>query len=247
MIEVEGIIVSERDYKDTSKIVGIMTPTHGLITCIAKGAKRLKSPLRSTTGKLTYGKFQIIYKEDKLSILTEADVINIFKKIKTDIICISYASFLVDLAEQVMKQNGNGEIYELLIAGLKKIDEGFDPAVITNILELKYLDYLGVMPVIDRCAVCGRTNSISTISARRGGYLCNHCRKDETVVDERVVKLIRMFYYVDISKISKLDISTSVKNGIDKFLDEYYEDYTGLYLKSKQFLKDLTKISQKKE
>ena len=56
-----------------------------------------------------------------------------------------------------------------------------------------------------------------------------------------------MFYYVDISKISKLDISTSVKNGIDKFLDEYYDDYTGLYLKSKQFLKDLTKISQKKE
>lgn len=242
MIEVEGIIVSERDYKDTSKIVGIMTSTHGLITCIVKGAKRLKSPLRSTTGKLTYGKFQILYKEGKLSTLIEADVINIFKKIKTDIVCISYASFLVDLAEQVMKQNGNSEIYDLLIAGLKKIDDGFDPAVITNILELKYLDYLGVMPVIDCCAICGRTDSISTISARRGGYICNHCRQDETVVDERIVKLIRMFYYVDISKISKLDISSSVKNGIDKFLDEYYEDYTGLYLKSKQFLKDLNKI-----
>ncbi len=242
MIEVEGIIVSERDYKDTSKIVGIMTSTHGLITCIAKGAKRLKSPLRSTTGKLTYGKFQILYKEGKLSTLIEADVINIFKKIKTDIVCISYASFLVDLAEQVMKQNGNSEIYDLLIAGLKKIDDGFDPAVITNILELKYLDYLGVMPVIDCCAICGRTDSISTISARRGGYICNHCRQDETVVDERIVKLIRMFYYVNISKISKLDISSSVKNGIDKFLDEYYEDYTGLYLKSKQFLKDLNKI-----
>ena len=67
MIEVEGIIVSEMDYKDTSKIIGIMTKTHGLISCIARGAKRIKSPLRSTTGKLTYGKFQILYKEDKLS------------------------------------------------------------------------------------------------------------------------------------------------------------------------------------
>lgn len=242
MIEVEGIIVSERDFKDTSKIVGIITPDHGLITCIAKGAKRLKSPLRSVTGKLTYGKFQLIYKEDKLSTLVDADVIDMFKKIKTDIVCISYASFLLDLAEQVMKQNANGEIYDLLIAGLKKIDEGFDPSVITNILELKYLDYLGVMPVIDCCAVCGRTDFISTLSARRGGYVCNHCRNDETVVDEKVIKLIRMFYYVDLSKISKLDISSSVKNGIDKFLDEYYEDYTGLYLKSKQFLHDLNKI-----
>lgn len=242
MIEVEGIIVSERDFKDTSKIIGIITPTHGLISCIAKGAKRLKSPLRSVTGKLTYGKFQILYKEDKLSTLIDADVTNMFKKIKTNIVCISYASFLLDLAEQVMKQNSNEDIYHLLIAGLIKIDEGFDPGVITNILELKYLDYLGVMPVIDCCAVCGRTDSISTISSRRGGYLCNHCRGDETVVDEKVVKLIRMFYYVDLSKISKLDISSSVKNEIDKFLDEYYEDYTGLYLKSKQFLKDLNKI-----
>ena len=242
MIEVEGIIVSEMDYKDTSKIIGIMTKTHGLISCIAKGAKRIKSPLRSTTGKLTYGKFQILYKEDKLSTLIEVDVINIFKKIKTDIICISYASFLVDLAGQVMKQNNNPEIYDLLISGLLKIDEGFDPSVITNIIELKYLDYLGVMPIIDSCAVCGRTNNIATISVRKGGYLCNYCRNDETLVDEKAIKLLRMFYYVDISKITKLDISQTVKNEIDKFLDEYYDDYTGLYLKSKKFLKDLNKI-----
>lgn len=242
MIEVEGIIVSEMDYKDTSKIIGIMTKTHGLISCIAKGSKRIKSPLRSTTGKLTYGKFQILYKEDKLSILTEVDVINIFKKIKTDIICISYASFLVDLAGQVMKQNNNPEIYDLLISGLLKIDEGFDPAVITNIIELKYLDYLGVMPIIDSCAVCGRTNNIATISVRKGGYLCNYCRNDETLVDEKTIKLLRMYYYVDISKITKLDINQTVKNEIDKFLDEYYDDYTGLYLKSKKFLKDLNKI-----
>ena len=242
MIEVEGIIVSEMDYKDTSKIIGIMTKTHGLISCIAKGAKRIKSPLRSTTGKLTYGKFQILYKEDKLSTLIEVDVINIFKKIKTDIVCISYASFLVDLAGQVMKQNNNPEIYDLLISGLLKIDDGFDPAVITNIIELKYLDYLGVMPIIDSCAVCGRTNNIATISVRKGGYLCNYCRNDETLVDEKAIKLLRMFYYVDISKITKLDISQTVKNEIDKFLDEYYDDYTGLYLKSKKFLKDLNKI-----
>ena len=51
-----------------------------------------------------------------------------------------------------------------------------------------------------------------------------------------------MFYYVDISKITKLDVSQTIKNEIDKFLDEYYDDYTGLYLKSKKFLKDLNKI-----
>lgn len=247
MVEVEGIVVSETNYSETSKILNVMTREYGIIGVISKGCRNIKSSLRSVSNKLTYGKFIIYYKENKLSTLTEVSIINPFNDLKKDITKISYASYLLELSQQVYKQNNNENIFNLLISALEKINEGYDPLVIMNIIELKYLDYLGVMPVIDRCAVCGRTNSISTISARRGGYLCNHCRKDETVVDERVVKLIRMFYYVDISKISKLDISTSVKNGIDKFLDEYYDDYTGLYLKSKQFLKDLTKISQKKE
>ena len=51
-----------------------------------------------------------------------------------------------------------------------------------------------------------------------------------------------MFYYLDISKITKLDISNQVKHEINDFLDEYYEQYTGLYLRSKSFLKNLNKI-----
>ena len=51
-----------------------------------------------------------------------------------------------------------------------------------------------------------------------------------------------MFYYVDISKIEKLDISDSVKNEINMFLDDYYDRYTGLYLNTKSFIKNLSKL-----
>ena len=51
-----------------------------------------------------------------------------------------------------------------------------------------------------------------------------------------------MYYYVDISKITKLEVSKQAKNEINIFLDEYYERYTGLYLKSKKFIKNLSKI-----
>jgi DNA repair protein RecO (recombination protein O) len=46
-----------------------------------------------------------------------------------------------------------------------------------------------------------------------------------------------MFYYVDISKIDKLEISEEIKKEIDTFLNEYYDKYTGMYLKSKDFLR----------
>jgi DNA repair protein RecO (recombination protein O) len=240
--KVEGIIVSERDYSETSKIVNLLTKD-GVIGLMAKGAKSLKSELRTVTMKLSYGEFSCFYKEDKLSILTSGDIINPFKNIKKDITKISYASFLLELTEQVMKQNVNEEIYKLLIDGLLKIEEGYDPVVITNIIELKYLDYLGVMPIINGCAVCGSTDNIRTLSSDIGGYICDKCHKGEPLVDEKTIKLLRLFYYVDISKITKLDISNIAKKEINDFLDKYYDKYTGLYLKSKTFLKNLNKLT----
>ena len=102
--KVKGIIISESNYSETSKLLNIFTKEYGLISAIAKGAKRLKSPLRSVTSKLTYAEFQLNYKEGKLSNLLVADVINPFNEIKKDLLKISYASFLLELTSQVAKQ-----------------------------------------------------------------------------------------------------------------------------------------------
>lgn len=239
--DIIGIVISEQDYKESSKLVKIITKD-GIVSMIAKGSRKLKSDLRISTTKLTYGTFTMYYKEDSLSTLTSVDIIDNFKNIKKDIIKISYASYLLDLAVQVIKQNKCEDVFNILVDSLKKIDEGFDSMVITNILELKYLDYLGVMPIIDECSICGSKTSIATISGRDGGYVCNNCLTNELIVDEKTIKLIRMFCYVDISKISKLEISDKVKLEINNFLNEYYDKYTGLYLKTKDFLKNLTKL-----
>ena len=240
--EVEGIIVSEKPYGETSKIINVLTDKYGIIGMMVKGCRTMKSPLRSVTGKLTYGKFFIYYKRDKLSLLSEVNVINNFNNIKKDIDKISYASFLLELAEQVYKQHSHSDVYKLLIDGLIKINDNFDPLVITNIIELKYLDFLGVMPIIDSCSICGTDKSIATLSSSKGGYVCNNCLTNEKLVSDKTIKLIRLFYYVDISKISKLEIGNLEKKEINEFLDEYYDSYTGLYLKSKNFIKNLNKL-----
>ena len=241
--EVTGIIVNETNYGETSKILNVITKEKGLISVIAKGCKNLKSPLRSVSSKLTYGTFIIYYKENKISTLKEISVLDNFKNLKKDITSISYAAYMLELSEGVIKQNNDPRIFDLLIQSLKKIDEGFDPLVIMNILELKYLEFLGVMPIIDSCAMCGKKTGIVTLSSYRGGYVCKDCYTNETMVSDKTIKLIRMFYYVDISKITKLDISLKSKNEINLFLDDYYSRYTGLYLKSKSFIKNLQKLT----
>lgn len=243
MIEkVEGIVIHERSYSETSKILDIYTKKYGVIGVLSKGCKRMKSELRGVSSKLTYGNFHIFYKENKLSTLMSVDVIHAFKNVKTDITKISYASYLLELAGGVEKNHHHEEIYDLLIAALLKIEEGFDPSIITNILELKYLYYLGIMPILSGCAICGNKDSIATISSTQGGYVCNNCLTNEILVSEKTIKLMRLFYYVDINKISKLEIGNREKKEINSFLENYYDSYAGLYLKSKTFLKTLHKI-----
>lgn len=238
--KVEGIIINDTNYGETSKIINILTD-EGIIGVIAKGAKSIKSPLRSTTLNLTYGSFNIYYSENKLSTLKSADIINELKNIKKDIVLVSYMSFLCDLVSQVMKQNDDKKIYDMLISTLLKINDGLNPMIMTNILELKLLDYLGVGISFNSCCKCGKTRGIVTIDPDAGGYICKDCYTNELYYDEKTLKMLRMYYLVEISSISDLKISDKVVNNINYFVNTYYDRYTGLYLKSKKFLNGLIK------
>ena len=69
MIEkIEGIVISEQAYGETSKIINILTPDRGIVGVMAKGARKLKSDLANVSGKLNYGYFNLYYKPLKFDI-----------------------------------------------------------------------------------------------------------------------------------------------------------------------------------
>lgn len=235
---VEGIIVNETNYGETSKIVYIITK-EGIVGAIAKGAKGLKSPLRSYTQRFTFGNFWLYYKEDKLSIIKSIDVINELSNTKKNLILISYLSYISDLTHQIMKQNNDETLYKNFIDSVLKIEEGLNPLIICNIFEIKALDYLGVGINFNACCKCGSCKEIVTIDPDAGGYICQKCYTNEIIYDEKTLKMLRMYYLVEISSISDLKISDKVINNINKFVNSYYDRYTGLYLKSKKFLENI--------
>lgn len=238
----EGIILSETNYSESSKILNVLTDKYGLIGVMSKGCRKIKSKLRGVSRKLIYGTFNVYYKENGLSTLISIDVINSFSNTLMDLEKISYASYIIDLTNQVLKQNDSEDIFDILKNTLIKIEEGLDPLVLTNIIEIKLLNYLGITPNIDSCTNCGSSKQIVTLSSEQGGYICKNCYQNEPLVNEKTIKVIRMYYYVDISSITKLDISREVSKEINTFLDDYYDRYTGLYLKSKAFIKKVNQL-----
>lgn len=241
--EVSGFIISVIPYKETSKIVNIFTKD-GVIGCIARGAKSLKSDLRVNTTKFTYGKFIIDFKKNNgLNVLREASSINELINIKSDLLLISYLSYIVELTNQVIKQIYDFEsLYNLFVSTILKLEDKHNPKIISNIYELKLLDYLGVGINFNCCAKCGSKKNIITIDGDVGGYICQSCYTNEYIYDDKTIKMLRMYYLIDINSISELKISEQVVNNIDRFINTYYDRYTGLYITSKKFLKDIDKM-----
>ena len=243
MIEaIEGIVVKEKTYGESSKILDVYTPNYGIISVLSKGCKKIKSSLRAGSNLLIYGIFHLRYKPDKLSTVTAIDVKSYFKEIKQDIKKISYATYLLELSSNVEKQAKTKEIYFILKNALLKMEQSFDAEALTQIVEFKYLSYLGVMPNVEACNLCGNQTEILTIVPSKGGFICKECYQNEKLYSPKTLKLLRIFSILDLAKIDKLEIPLQEKKEISELLDEYYEDYTGLYLKSRSFLKKLIKF-----
>lgn len=249
--KIEGIIIGEQLYGESSKILKIFTKKYGLISVISKGCRRPKSQLRIASSTLVYANFDMNYKENKISILLGADILDLFKNIildYSDLTKKTYVFVILSLTVQVINQKGITQeeivsIYDICINSIKKIDEGFDPFVIFDIVRLKFLEFLGVKPSLDCCSNCGECNNIVTFSSSCYGFICSSCYNNEPLVSKSSIKMLRMLYYVDIEKIRKLELTKEEKEEIDEFLNVYYEEHTGVYLNIKDKLKVISKLN----
>lgn len=213
-VKTKGIILSETPFQESSKILNILTEDYGLIGVLSKGCKTMKSKLRSLSNKMIYAEFVLSYKENKLSILTDGEILDSYKSIYTDFKKASYSFYIIDLVNQVLKENNNKNIFNLLQDTLNKIDNNYSCELLTSIIEIKLLQYLGVE--ID-------TNNL-----------------EEYNLNTKTINIINLFNNIEISKINKLDLEDiNLYKELNDFIINYYDNYTGIYLKNKNKLINL--------
>ena len=236
---VEGIILYVTPFKESSEILQVLTKEYGLIGLLCRGSKKIKSKFLNKTRIYNYAKFFINYKNEGLSLVKEIDVIDYLTYFHQDITLITYLSYLGNLTYQVVKQDNDPEILNLLLIILKKISAGLDPLVLTNILEIKYLKYLGINLNLESCIKCGKNEHIKTLNGAVGGLICSACYQKEYIVSLKTIVMIKNYQHINVEKIKEIKISPLVKTEINLFLSNYYETFTGLYVKNKELLNKL--------
>lgn len=234
-LKTKGIVLSETPYSETSKILNILTEDYGLIGVISKGCRNIKNKLRGVSNKMNYCEYTISYKEKGLSTLIEGSTINSFKNIFLDIKKAVYSFYLMDLVNQVLQENNDKEIFKLLSSGLIKINDGLSPELISCIIEINLLKYLGVAINLDSCVSCGKKEHFKTIDLNLGGIICQDCYIEGYLFNEKALKLFCLLNKVDLNKIKELEVTDyDIYQEINHFIQEYYSIYTGIYLNKKE-------------
>lgn len=243
--KIEGLVLRTTDYGESNKIVVIFTRENGKIGAMARGAKKPNSRLASVSQPLTYGHFLVMLGSG-LGSLQQGEIIHPLKSIKQDIFLTAYASYLVELTDKATEERKrNPYLFELLIQTLTYMDDGLDPQVLTNIYEMKLLNSFGLYPILDGCAICKETEGTFAFSIKEGGFICHRCIHNDPhhlKISPSVARLLRLFYYIDIHRLGSINVKDETKREIKKVIDAYYEEYSGLQLKTKKFLTQLEKL-----
>ncbi|MDR6122325.1 DNA repair protein RecO [Neobacillus drentensis] len=238
----EGIVIRTTDYGETNKIITIFTREWGKIGVMARGAKKPNSRLSSVTQLFTHGYF-LVQRGSGLGSLQQGEIATSLRSIGEDIFLTAYASYIVELTDKCTdEKKPNPFHFELLLQTLNYMNEGYEPDILMNIYEMKMLNVMGLYPVLNQCSVCGSTDGHFSFSIREGGFICHRCLEKDRYhykLSPATVKLLRLFYYFDLSRLGNISVKAETKAELKNVIDAYYEEYSGLHLKTKKFLNSM--------
>ncbi|MBM7635711.1 DNA repair protein RecO [Streptococcus saliviloxodontae] len=239
----KGLVLYNRNFRENDKLVKLFTETSGKRMFFVKHASQSK--LASVIQPLTVAEFILKLNDSGLSYIDDYRDVAVFKQINDDIFTLSYATYVVSLADAAIDDNQyDPHLFAFLIKTLELMDQGLDYAILTNIFEIQILERFGVQLNFHECVFCHRTGLPFDFSFKYSGLLCpEHYHQDEkrSFLNPNIPYLLDRFQSLNFDELQSISVNDNLKKDLRQFLDALYDDYVGINLKSKKFIDDLGK------
>lgn len=179
-IKTHGIIIAESNLGDYDKMLTMLTPDLGKISCVSKGARRPQSLLLAGSQLLSFGEY-ILFKGTNTYHINSCEMIESFYNLRTDLDKLKYAIHIDKIIQDVTDENQNSyKILQLLLNTLYVISEtDKDLNLVLSIFKLRLACILGFTPKIAKCVNCGQEEKLYYFSIRDNGLKCEACAKQD--------------------------------------------------------------------
>lgn len=201
------IIRENNNIGEADRFVTALTRELGVIRASARGARNLKSRNASATQLLSYSRLSLVKGKAKY-IIDDAQPLQIFFELRSDIEKLSLAQYFCELAGLLAPQEEPAEDYlRLMLNALYFLGNGKrSPRQVKAVLELRLLSLAGFMPDLTACCLCGEYDGTPMwFQVQEGTLLCTSCRKtppspEAIMVGGNVLAAMRHILYAEFDK-----------------------------------------------
>ena len=173
-----GLVLRTTEYKETDRILTVLSADHGLLTMKARGVRSNRSKLKGACQLLTYAEFTV-GEAHGFSSITEATAIEMFPELRTDIVLLSLASYFAQLAEVLSQEDAaSPALLPLILNALYALKK--PPQLVKAATELRLAALAGYLPELSGCCVCGDPEP-DRFSIADGTLECASCRASDGV------------------------------------------------------------------
>ena len=236
ILKTKALVIKKLDYGDTSKIATFFTEDFGKISAIIKGARSPKSKMGSVVDILNT--VQIVYykKESReVQLVSQAELINHYTKIKEDLDKLKYGSSVAELLLNLtLEDEAHPKLYKGTARILDLMNESDEPAEIYFAkYVLFFLKEMGYEIQLEKCSSCEKDIEIGMpySFSYNSGILCSGCKHEELISYEFSPELFKLLLCLsrrnNTCKYSKNDINKLIYF-FEKYISYHIPEFKGL-------------------
>jgi DNA repair protein RecO (recombination protein O) len=163
----------------SSKLVTLITERYGLVKVMAKGARRPTSRFGAALEPVTFVDVIYYQKENReIQTISSVEIIEAYSNIKSDLRALCAASVMTEATQTVtaLDDPSSGTL-RVLLEGLDSLERNSGRDLEKQVWRflLRLTVAAGYRPTLDRCTVCGKKPSASSVffSYTDGGLVCS--------------------------------------------------------------------------
>jgi DNA repair protein RecO (recombination protein O) len=245
---VESIILRKQDWGEADELVVFLSRELGWLTGVAKNAKKSRVRFGGHLEPLALVDLSLRpRKRDDLVWVDEAQVMNGFLSIRTNLAKVAKASYLFELAS-IFLPEGHPEpsVFDFLLGFLKDLQTTDPGSLLFMLNEIQLLALLGYAPRFDVCPDCGKTlerGEDAFFSYTHGGACHPGCLADSEArnlpLAPDTLAIIRKGLTVDRGVAERLRLNRKGLEELRHALSAFVRSLRGAEIKSLFFLEDM--------
>lgn len=184
----------------------------------------------------TYGRYELFKNRDSYNI-NAVEVIKSYYKIGEDVDKYMNGAYVLEFTEKALADEVPAPAVFRLMTEFFDLLENRQKGIGTLVLayQVKLFRYLGVMPELERCAVCGQKKEAAAFCVEEGGAVCADClgeirnSDNHRLIYDAKLGIINILRYFTVNPLKSIE-NLALKEETGRLLQKLVRDYAAYYL-----------------